>query len=157
MVTPDVPTRACARSLLRIPGCCLHMRIAAASDLERIFASQLSKFLQKIIYSTAIRTCNLMNHEVASLTAQLHISFLYSPLNKVHYIFLIYFPRYYRGFLECLYAFVTFLLHRDTLISQSFKKSVSRSPCTLLVSTGIASLTLVISVIIWTVVLEWLH
>ena len=126
--------------------------------ITMILKSTFNKQLPiKIIYSTAIRTCNLMNHEVASLTAQLHISFLYSPLNKVHYIFLIYFPRYYRGFLECLYAFVTFLLHRDTSISQSFKKSVSRSPCTLFVSTGIASLTLVISVIIWTVVLEWLH
>ena len=31
------------------------------------------------------------------------------------------------------YGFVTFLLHRETLISQSLKKLVTRSPCTLLV------------------------
>ena len=79
-----------------------------------------------MIYSTAIRTCNLMHHEVAPLTARLHISFFYSPLNKVHYIFQIFFPKYYRGFLECFWIVgrmpLSFLVHGATLISQSLKK-----------------------------------
>ena len=43
--------------------------------------------------------------------------------------------RFSRVFLNSgWYAFVIYLLHRETLISRSFKKSVTQSPCTLLVS-----------------------
>ena len=63
-----------------------------------------------------------MNH--TSLTAWLHLSFVYLVVNKVHYIFEISFPayshRFSRIFLNIgLYGFVIFLLNTKTLISQS--------------------------------------
>ena len=68
--------------------------------LKNTYNKQL---LIKLVYSTAIRTWNLMHREVAALTARLRISFFWVPLNKVHYIFQIFFRSYYRGFLECFW------------------------------------------------------
>ena len=80
-----------------------------------------------------------MHCEIEPLTARLLISLFHLLLNRVHYIFQIFFPAYYRGFLQCFWIvgrmpLSFFLVHRETLITQSFKKSVTRSSCTLLVS-----------------------
>ena len=78
-----------------------------------------------------------MHHEVAPLTARLRISLFCVSLNKVHDIFKYFscvLSLFSRVFLNSgSYAFVTFLLYRENLISQSFKKigdSVTvHSPC----------------------------
>ena len=79
-----------------------------------------------------------MHHEVAPLTARLRISSFYSPLNKVHYIYQFFshvLLQFSRVFLNSgSYALSLFYYTGKLQFHKVLKKSVTLSPCTLLVS-----------------------